>query len=67
MQSTELLEKTVFLVASYISRNAVPAGDLADVIKCVHAALAGLPPSDGPASNLVHRRPRDDGRASGRH
>ncbi|MCJ2082071.1 hypothetical protein [Methylobacterium sp. J-090] len=31
------------------------------------ARAGGLPPFGGPCSKLVHRRSRDDGRASGRH
>ncbi len=41
-QSTDFLELTTGIVAAYVAKNSVQAGDLPDLIGSVHSALATL-------------------------
>jgi predicted transcriptional regulator len=47
--TAELLRMTAQVVAAYVSNNTVPAQQLAEVIRAIHASLAGLD-SDAPAA-----------------
>jgi predicted transcriptional regulator len=40
--TAELLRMTAQVVAAYVSNNPVPAAQLAEVIRAIHASLAGL-------------------------
>lgn len=40
--SSDLLRMTADVVAAYVSKNALPANDLATIINTVHVSLAGL-------------------------
>ena len=51
----ELLRLGAGIVAAYVSRNAVPADDLPDVIRTIHSALEGL--SRG-AAPVAEERPK---------
>ena len=42
LSGEELLRLGTGIVAAYVSRNAIPADDLPDVIRTVHTALEGL-------------------------
>ncbi len=42
ISAEELLRMTTEVAAAYVSNNAVPAGQLSDVIRTIHVSLIGL-------------------------
>lgn len=50
MASEPLLKLTAGIVAAHVANNSVAASDLGTIIERVHAALAGLGPSEEPES-----------------
>ncbi len=55
LSGEDLLRLGTGIVAAYVSRNAVPADDLPDVIRTVHTALEGLSRGVAPT---VEERPK---------
>ena len=47
--TAELLRMTAQVVAAYVSNNPVPAAQLAEVIRAIHASLAGLENDGAPS------------------
>jgi predicted transcriptional regulator len=48
--TAELLRMTAQVVAAYVSNNPVPAAQLAEVIRAIHASLAGLENDGAPSA-----------------
>ena len=48
--TAELLRMTAQVVAAYVSNNPVPAAQLAEVIRAIHASLAGLESNGAPSA-----------------
>ena len=48
--TAELLRMTAQVVAAYVSNNPVPAAQLAEVIRSIHASLAGLENDGAPSA-----------------
>jgi predicted transcriptional regulator len=55
LSGEDLLRLGTGIVAAYVSRNAVPADDLPDVIRTVHSALEGLSRGGAP---VLEERPK---------
>jgi len=55
LSGEDLLRLGTGIVAAYVSRNAIPADDLPDVIRTVHSALEGLSRGSAP---LPDERPK---------
>ena len=57
ISAEELLRMTTEVAAAYVSNNAVPAGQLSDVIRTIHGSLMSLnqPGAGSPAAPSVLR------------